>query len=123
MTIEQANELLKEYSDNDVLRLRFVISLSHSTSAGLSYKGQNLLDYVMNGNRVNGTFYSPENMTSMELSVDMIVDRSIAEVFVDNGAYVHYVERRTNNDDGYMFWGNNIEIKSLKVNPMKSIWE
>lgn len=123
LTIEQANELLKEYSDNDVLRLRFVISLSHSTSAGLSYKGQNLLDYDMNGNRVNGTFYSPENMTSMELSVDMIVDRSIAEVFVDNGAYVHYVERRTNNDDGYMFWGNNIEIKSLKVNPMKSIWE
>lgn len=123
LTIEQANELLKEYSGNDVLRLRFVISLSHSTSAGLSYKGQNLLDYDMNGNRVNGTFYSPEDMTSMELSVDMIVDRSIAEVFVDNGAYVHYVERRTNNDGGYMFWGNNIKIKSLKVNPMKYIWE
>ena len=94
LTIDQANELLKAYSDNDVLRLRFIISLSHATSAGLSYKGQNLLDYDMNGNRVNGTFYSPEKMTSMELSVDMIVDRSIAEVFVDNGAYVHYVERK-----------------------------
>lgn len=53
----------------------------------------------------------------------MIVDRSIAEVFVDNGAYVHYVERKKNNDNGYLFWGNNIKIKSLKVNPMKSIWE
>lgn len=123
LTIDQANELLKAYSDNDVLRLRFIISLSHATSAGLSYKGQNLLDYDMNGNRVNGTFYSPEKMTSMELSVDMIVDRSIAEVFVDNGAYVHYVERKKNNDNGYLFWGNNIKIKSLKVNPMKSIWE
>lgn len=123
LTAEQANEMLKPYADNDVIRLRFTIKLSHATSAGLSYKGQNLLDYDLNGNRVNGTFYSPEDMTSMEVSVDMIVDRSIVEVFVDDGVYVHYVERKEHNKDGFVFWGNNIEVKSLKVNPMKSIWK
>lgn len=123
LTAEQANELLKPYADNDVIRLRFTMKLSHATSAGISFKGQNLLDYDMNGNRVNGNFYSPEDMTSMELTVDMIIDRSIVEVFVDNGAYVHYVERKTLNQEGFKFWGNNIEIKSIQVNPMKSIWK
>lgn len=122
ITAEQANEILQQYKDNDVIRLRFVIKLNLTTSAGLSYRGQNLLNYDMNHNRINGIFYSPDDMTSMELTVDMIVDRGFVEVFVDNGAYVHYLERRVINNDGYLFFGENIEIKYLKVNPMKSIW-
>lgn len=123
LTIEQANKLLAPYAENDVIRIRFKIKLSHATSAGISLNGQNLLDYDMNGNRVNGTFYSPEDMTSMELTADMIVDRSAVDLFIDNGAYVHYMQREKRNNDGFLFWGNNIEIQSLQINPMKSIWE
>ncbi len=123
LTAEQANELLKPYAENDVMRLRFTIKLSHATSAGLSFNGQNLLDYDMNGNRVNGVFYSPDNITSMELTADMIVDRTAVDLFIDNGAYVHYMARTPHNSDGYLFWGNNIEVKWLKVSPMNSIWE
>ncbi len=123
LTAEQANEILKPFAGNDVIRLRFTIRLSHATSAGISYNGQNLLDYDMNGNRVNGTFYSPEDMTSMELTADLIVDRTAADLFIDNGAYVHYMQCSPRNANGYLFWGNNIEVKWLKVTPMKSIWE
>ena len=77
----------------------------------------------MNGNRINGTFYSPEDMTSMELTADLIVDRTAVDLFIDNGAYAHYMQREGKNKDGYLFWGNNIEIKSLQINPMKSIWK
>ena len=122
LTAGQANELLKPYAGNDVIRLRFTIKLSHATSAGISFNGQNLLDYDMNGNRVNGMFYSPDDMTSMELTADLIVDRTAVDLFIDNGAYVHYMERKGNNKDGFLFWGNNIEVKFLQVNPMKSTW-
>lgn len=123
LTAEQANRLLAPYADNDVIRIRFTMKLSHATSAGLSFNGQNLVDYDMNGNRINGTFYSPEDMTSMELTADLIVDRTAVDLFIDNGAYAHYMQREGKNKDGYLFWGNNIEIKFLQINPMKSIWK
>ena len=123
LTAEQANRLLAPYADNDVIRIRFTMKLSHATSAGLSFNGQNLVDYDMNGNRINGTFYSPEDMTSMELTADLIVDRTAVDLFIDDGAYAHYMQREGKNKDGFLFWGNNIEIKSLQINPMKSIWK
>ena len=123
LTAEQANEILKPYAKNDVIRLRFTIKLSHATSAGISFNGQNLLDYDMNGNKVNGTFYSPEDMTSMELTADLIIDRTAVDLFIDNGAYAHYMQRTPRNADGYLFWGNNIEVKWLKVTPMESVWK
>ena len=122
-TAEQANRLLAPYAHNDVIRIRFTMKLSHATSAGISFNGQNLVDYDMNGNRINGVFYSPEDMSSMELTADLIVDRTAVDLFIDNGAYVHYMQREGKNKDGYLFWGNNIEIKSLQINPMKSIWK
>lgn len=90
----------------------FTIKLSHATNAGISLNGQNLLDYDMNSNRVNGMFYSPNDMTSMELTADLIVDRTAVDLFIDNGAYVHYMERKGKNRDGFLFWEKDIEVKS-----------
>ena len=123
LSAEEADDVLKEYSDVDVVRMRFTIKLFTATSAGLSYQGQNIIDYDMNFNRLNGTFYSPEDMTSMELSVDMIVDKYAVDIFVDDGAYAHYMQREPKNADGYHFWGDNLMVKSLKITPLKSIWE
>ena len=56
----------------------------------------------MNGNRINGVVYSPENMTSMELTADIYVDRTSIEVFIDGGAYSYSLERKpvSDNSDG-----------------------
>jgi sucrose-6-phosphate hydrolase SacC (GH32 family) len=69
-------------------------------------------------------FYSPEDMTSMELSADIYIDRTSIEVFIDGGAYSYSMERRShnNNKEGFHFWGNNIEVKNLEVYSVKSIW-
>lgn len=79
----------------------------------------------MNRNTVNGVFYSPEDMTSMEISVDIILDRTSVEAFVDVGAYSYSMERRPheNNTRGFDFWGNNIKVKDLEIYTMKSIWD
>lgn len=124
LTAGNANELMQPYNQADCLRIRATLKLSHATSAGLSLYGQNLLDYDMNFNRVNGVFYSPEDMTSMEISVDMILDRTSVEVFVDGGAYSYSMERRPDraNKTGFNFWGNNIEVTNLEVYSLSSIW-
>ena len=124
LTEQQANEKLSQYNNDNSLRIKTTIKLSHATDAGLNLNGQELVIYDMNNNRVNHVFYSPDNMTSMEISADIFIDKTSVEVFIDSGAYSYSMERKTNknNTEGFRFWGNNIEIKNLEVYPMKSIF-
>lgn len=122
---DDANQKLKEFYNADRLRIKTTIKLSHATDAGLNLFGQRMVSYDMNFNTINGVFYSPEEMTSMELSADIYIDRTSIEVFIDGGAYSYSMERKPdrNNKEGLHFWGNNIEIKSLEVFHVKSIWK
>jgi len=124
LNAKDASEKLKAYNGNDRIRIKTKLKLSHATSAGLNFFGQKLLDYDMNFNLVNGTFYSPEDMTSMEISADIYIDRTSIEVFIDGGAYSYSMERKADsrNTEGFQFWGNNIDVKELKVYSVKSIW-
>lgn len=124
LTTAEANQILKPYSEAGVLRIKTTLKLSHATGAGLSLFGQPLLQYDLNHNQLNGTFYSPVDMTSMELKADIIIDKTSVEVFVNDGHFSYCIERRAreNNSEGFKFWGKEIEIKNLEVNEMKPIW-
>lgn len=121
---DEANEKLKEYKGTDCLRIRTSFRLSHATSAGINLFGQRIIDYDMNGNTINGRFYSPQDPTSMELTADIYIDRTSIEVFIDGGLYSYSMERHPSggNTEGLHFWGNRIEVKSLEVFSVKSIW-
>lgn len=121
----EANEHLKSLPSLDRFRLKTTLKLSHATSAGLSLFGQRILDYDLNANLLNGVFYSPEDMTSMELAADIYVDRTSIEVFIDGGAYSYSLERKpvSTNKEGLQFWGNRIDIRELELYTAKSIWK
>ena len=125
LTSEKANELLEQFQSSDYLRIKTTFKLSHATNAGLNLFGQSLINYDMNHNMINNVFYSPENRTSMEITADIFIDKTSVEVFIDGGAYSYSIERRArpNNKEGFRFWGNNIEIKSLEIFPVNSIWK
>ena len=120
---EEATAKLKPFSKEGSLLVRATIHLSHATSAGLGLDGQNIVDYDMNRNTVNGTFYSPEDIGSMELTFLALIDRTSVEVFIDGGAYSYVMERRNHNGSGFNFWGTNIMVKNLEVYTLESIWE
>jgi fructan beta-fructosidase len=121
----EANEELKSFQPLDRFRVKTTIKLSHATSAGFSLFGQRVLDYDLNANLVNGIFYSPETMTSLELTADIYVDRTSIEVFIDGGAYSYSIERKpvSTSKEVLQFWGNRIEVKDLKLYTAKSIWK
>lgn len=121
----EANRELMNFSEMDGFRLKTTIRLSHATSAGISLNGQKILDYDMNNNRINGVFYSPDDMTSMEISADVFIDRSSVEVFIDGGAYSYSLQREAsdNNRAKLEFWGNQIEVPALEIFEAKSIWQ
>lgn len=124
LNAEQATELINKFDNKLPLRVKLSLSLSHATGAGLDLNGQSLLNYDLNFNTINGIFYSPENMTSMEISADIFIDKTSVEVFIDGGAYSYSFERKTIDDKkGFNFWGNNISIKNLEICTLKSIWK
>jgi len=125
LTSDKANELLDEFDGADRLRIKTTFKLSHATNAGLNLFGQRIMDYDLNHNTINGVFYSPEDMTSMEISADIYIDRTNIEVFIDGGAYSYSMERKPdgNNKEGFHFWGNRIDIKNLEIFHVQSIWE
>ncbi|GAB4043480.1 DUF4980 domain-containing protein [Spirosoma litoris] len=125
LSAAEANEKLKSVNSLDRFRIKTTLKLSHATSAGLSLFGQRVLDYDMNSNRVNGVFYSPENMTSMEIMADIYVDRTSIEVFIDGGAYSYSLERKpvSGSSEGLHFWGTAIDVKELALYTAQSIWK
>lgn len=125
LSMRQANDVMRQFDGDDVLRIRMTMHLSHATDAGLSYRGQRIVNYDMNGNRLNGEFYATDDPGSMMLTADVYMDRSMAEVFVDGGMYSYSMglDVRSTSKEGYVFWGNNIKIRSLEVYKVKSIWD
>jgi fructan beta-fructosidase len=125
LTAADATAKLSAFNGKDRLRLKTTFKLSHATGAGISLFGQRVLDYDMNYNLVNRVFYSPEDMTSMEISADIYIDRTTIEVFIDGGAYSYSMERKAEKgkNDGFVFWGHEIEVKNLEVFDVKSIWK
>lgn len=124
LSSDRANELLDAFDEADRLRIRATLKLSHATGAGFNLYGQRIVDYDLNWNTLNGSFYSPEDMTSTEISVDIYIDRTSIEVFVDGGRFSYSMERKPDakNKEGFHFWGNRIEVKNLEVLRAASIW-
>ena len=121
---DDANTKLKDFYNANELRIKTTIKLSHATGAGFNLFGQRIVNYDLNFNLINGVFYSPQDMTSMEITADIYIDRTSIEVFIDGGAYSYSMERKPDpkNKEGFHFWGNNIDVKALEVFEVRSIW-
>lgn len=122
---QQLAEVLAPFAKADCLRLRATLQLSHATNASLRLAGQGLLDYDLNGNTVNGAFYSPQDPTSMEITADIYLDRTSVEVFIDGGLFSCSMGRTLPADgaEGFRLDGNRVTVKSLEVFTLPSIWQ
>ena len=112
------------------LYLHATLNLTYATSAGLRFNGQMLVDYDLNRNTINGQFYSPQDPTSLSLTMDVYIDRTSVEVFIDDGLYSYSMERKNlhpQREDGegipLEFWGTDINVTDLQFYAVKSIWE
>jgi len=96
MSMREANQLLRQYADDDALRIRATLNLTYATDASLHYRGQPLFAYDMNSNRLQGDFYvNPQHPDAMDIDLDLFIDGTIVEGFVDEGAFSYSLQLST----------------------------
>ena len=117
------NAALEPFAQQDGLHLRATLSLTYATSAGLRLDGHNIVDYDLNRNLINGQFYSPQDPTSLSLTMDVYIDRTSVEVFIDDGLYSFAMERRKGSKSALEFWGSDIRVSDLQLDAVRSIWQ
>ena len=136
LSAQEANEILhtKVASSSrggleGTLHLRATLNLTYATSAGLKLDGQTLVDYDLNRNTLNGQFYSPQDPTSLSLTMDIYIDRTSIEVFIDDGLYSYSMERKRVISTpqrpvvkGFEVWGTDINLTDLQLDAVESIW-
>lgn len=126
---QDVNKALHAYLKQDGLHLRATLNLTYATSAGLKFDGQTLIDYDLNRNTLNGQFYSPQDPTSLSLTMDIYIDRTSIEVFIDDGLYSFSMDRkraistpRNPVTMGFEFWGGDINVTDIQLDAVESCW-
>jgi len=126
---QDVNKALHAYLKQDGLHLRATLNLTYATSAGLKFDGQTLIDYDLNRNTLNGQFYSPQDPTSLSLTMDIYIDRTSIEVFIDDGLYSFSMDRKRTISTpqrpvtkGFEFWGGDINVTDIQLDAIESCW-
>ena len=129
LSSQETNKILNSYLKHGGLHLRATLNLTYATSAGLKFDGQTLVDYDLNRNTLNGQFYSPQDPTSLSLTMDIYIDRTSIEVFIDDGLYSYSMERRRaigaaqkSIPKGFEFWGSDISVSDIRLDAVESCW-
>ena len=110
------------------LFLHATLNLTYATSAGLRLGGHNIIDYDLNRNTINGQPYSPQDPTSLSLTMDVYIDRTSVEVFIDDGLYSFAAPLPSSSGEGpgegaLSFWGSDINVTDLCLGSVGSIWQ
>ena len=123
------NNALPQRGSGEGAFLRATLNLTYATSAGLKFDGQTLIDYDLNRNTLNGQFYSPQDPTSLSLTMDIYIDRTSIEVFIDDGLYSFSMERKRAISTpqkpvakGFEFWGADINVTDIQLDAVESCW-
>lgn len=125
LTMDEANKMLEGIDTGKGICVKATIRLTHPTKAGVELDGNQIVDYDMNFNRINGIPYSPDDFTSMRLTFDLYIDRNSIEAFFDGGRYSFSNDRKASAGiRNLKFWSlEELVVESLEVYTIRSIWQ
>ena len=111
--------------EGDLFRIKAKVELISGNHFQIIFNGNIIADHGLDKNDINGAFYENYDSESRTVELDIFVDRTSVEVFVDGGAFstAHPLED-AQNSNGLEVRGRYVyNIKSLEVIELNSIWQ
>ena len=111
--------------EGDLFRIKAKVELIWGNHFQIIFNGNIIADHGLDKNDINGAFYENYDSESRTVELDVVVDRTVVEVFVDGGAFstAHPLEE-AKNSNGLEVKGRHVyNIKSLEVIELNSIWQ
>lgn len=122
LTAAETQTILNGKGLENPLLIKITFTPHEAVSSGISLNGQNLVNYDLNSNQVNGVFYTPEIIDNKTLSAEILIDRMTVEVWIDGGKYSYSLQRRPSDNDQFRLFGNKLKVDSLEISELRSIW-
>lgn len=122
LTAEQAQKILNDKGLENPIFIKISFTPHEAVSSGISLNGQNIVNYDMNNNQINGVFYTSEVIDSKSLTAEILIDRTSAEVWIDGGKYSYSLQRRLSENDRFRLFGNKLKVDTLEISEIKTIW-
>jgi fructan beta-fructosidase len=121
MIAEDANKELNGIR-GDLFHLKAEIEIVHGLGFSISFRGNRILDYDSNFGRFNGAPYVGDFPGSLRFNVELLIDRTSCEVYIDNGKlFIPEGLKDPVSDEGIEIEGN-VRIHNLELYEMNSIW-
>ena len=118
---EEATQKLIEVK-SDLLHVKIDAEIVHGLGFELLFRGNSVVYFDGNYNKFNGAPYICNKPGIFRFNIEVILDRTSVEAYIDNGKlFISESLKNMKSDDGLAFKGN-ILIHSLEVNELKGIW-
>jgi fructan beta-fructosidase len=121
LNAEDANNKLSEI-DSGLLHVKMDVEIEHGLGLEVLFRGNTVIDFDGNFNRFNGAPYVSEIPGSFRFSIEILIDKTSLEGYIDRGKlFISQGLKPQKTDDGLQLKGD-LKIHSLEVFEMKSVW-
>lgn len=118
---EEANNKLKDINC-DLIHAKMDIEIVQGFGLEILYKGNPVIYYDGNFNRFNGAPFTSDHPGSFRFTIEMLIDKTCVEGYIDNGKlFIAEELKKKKSDDGLQIKGN-VKIHSFELFEMESIW-
>jgi fructan beta-fructosidase len=121
ITAEDVNRELAGIN-GDLFHLKADIEIVHGLGFSFKFRGNRILDYDGNFGRFNGAPYTGDYPGSLRFNVELLIDRTSFEAYIDNGKlFLPEGLKDPATGEGIEILGD-VMIHQLELYEMKSIW-
>ncbi len=121
LTSGEVNERLREVK-SDLLHIRLDAEIVHGLGLEVLYRGNPVVYFDGNYNRFNGAPYVCSKPGIFRFSIEIIIDRTSVEAYIDHGKLFISEGLKDKKSDNRIELKGNLLIHSVEINELKSIW-
>lgn len=125
LSTSEANEKLAGIK-SDCLHIKFDVEIAKGVYFKMLSKGNLIADYNMSNGKFINVKYQTEDINSQRIEVEIILDKTSFQTFVDGGKLTVAGQLKNVNNEQKLtfgnFWTGDLRIHTLEVTELESIW-